>query len=118
MSQYLMETEEDINSYLDIDFGHAIQADYINSNGASSTINIILNNEYIDQEGLDLSIEATQPIAYCRSIDLPGVAHGNTLQVTAVKDVQGNILSPAANYTIVSIQSDRTGFTALSLEKI
>ena len=118
MSQYLMETEEDMSSYLDINFGHGVQATFINSNGSSSTINIILNNEYIEQEGLEVSIEATQPIAYCRSIDIPGAAHGNTLQVTAIKDVQGNILSPAANYTIVAIQSDRTGFTALSLEKI
>ena len=118
MSQYLMETEEDMSSYLDINFGHGVSAIYTNSSGTTATINIILNNEYIEQEGLEVSIEATQPIAYCRSIDVPSIAHGNTLQVAAIKDVQGNILSPAANYTIVSIQSDRTGFTALSLEKI
>ena len=118
MSQYLMETEEDMAGYLDIDFGHAVSCVYTNSNGATSTINIILNNEYVEQDGLGVSIEATKPMAYCRSIDVPSIAHGNTLQVSATKDVEGNILSPAANFTIVSIQSDRTGFTALELEKI
>ena len=118
MSQYLMETEEDMSAYLDISYGHGVSCVFTNSGGTATTINIILNNEFIEQEGLEVSVEATQPIAYCRSIDVPSIAHGNTLQVSAIKDVEGNTLSPAANYTIVSIQSDRTGFTALELEKI
>tara|TARA_B100001093_G_C26849647_1_gene1024501 strand:- start:1607 stop:1948 length:342 start_codon:yes stop_codon:yes gene_type:complete len=113
-----METEEDMASYLDINYGHGVQAIYTNSSGSASSISIILNNEYIEQEGLEVSVEATQPIAYCRSIDVPSIAHGNSLQVSAIKDVEGNILSPAANYTVVNIQSDRTGFSALQLEKI
>ena len=113
-----METEEDMSAYLDINYGHAVSAIYTNSAGATSTIDIILNNEYIEQEGFDISIEATKPIAYCRSIDVPSIAHGNTLQVSATKSVEGDILSPAENFTVVSIQSDRTGFSALQLEKI
>ena len=113
-----METEEDMASYLDINYGHGVQATYTNSSGTASSISIILNNEYIEQEGLEVTVEATQPIAYCRSIDVPSIAHGNTLQVAAIKDVEGNILSPAANYTVVNIQCDRTGFSALQLEKI
>ena len=118
MSQYLMETESDMASYLDINFGHGVQAIYTNSGNAQTTINIILNNEYVEQDGLEVSIEATKPVAYCRSIDVPSIAHGNTLQVSASKDVEGNILSPAANFTVVNIQSDRTGFSALELQKI
>ena len=104
MSQYVMETEEDMAAYLDINFGHGVEAVWTNS-GTATTINIILNNEYIEQEGLDVSVEATQPIAYCRSIDVPSIAHGNTLKA-------------AQTYTVVSIQSDRTGFTALELEEV
>jgi hypothetical protein len=116
MSIYELETEEDMAAYLDIQAGHGIQATYINSNGASSIINIILNNEFLEND-VGVGIEGTQPIAYCRSVDLPSIAFGNQLNVTAVKDVDGNILSPAQNYTVVSIQSDRTGFTSLELEK-
>ena len=49
MSQYQMETEEDMISYLDIEYGHGVSAVYTN-NGTDSTIRIILNNEYVEQE--------------------------------------------------------------------
>tara|TARA_R110000803_G_scaffold127153_1_gene194677 strand:+ start:442 stop:789 length:348 start_codon:yes stop_codon:yes gene_type:complete len=115
MSQFRMETEEDMASYLDPS-SHGIEATYIN-NGTSSTINIILNNEYIEQEE-GIGIEATQPVAYCRSIDIPSVAYGNALNVTAVKDTNGNIIKAATDYTIVNIRPDRTGFIALELEEV
>ena len=118
MSQYLMETEEDMASYLDINYGHGVSAVFTNTGGTAATINIILNNEYIEQDGLDVAVEATKPIAYCRSIDVPGITHGNTLAVSAIKDFDGNTLKAAQSYTVVSVQSDRTGFTALELEEI
>jgi len=45
MSQYRLETEEDMSAYLDINFGHGVTATYT-VGGSSSTINIIINNEY------------------------------------------------------------------------
>ena len=99
MSQYRLETEEDMLGYLDINYGHGVSAVYTNSSGATSTINIIINNEYVEQ------------------LDGTG-AFGNTLNVSAIKDVDGNTLKAAQNYTIVNIQSDRTGFSALMLEEI
>ena len=41
MSEYRMETEEDMISYLDIHYGHGVSAVYTN-NGNDSTIRIIL----------------------------------------------------------------------------
>ena len=101
-------------AYLDINYGHGVEATWTND-GTSTTINIILND--IDKDGLEVDVEAAQPIAYCRSIDVPSIAHGNTLAVSAIKDVDGNTLKAAQSYTVVSIQSDRTGFTALELEE-
>ena len=116
MSQYRMETEEDMLAYLDINYGHAVDAVY--NNGASSTtINIILNNEYTELDD-GVGVEALSPIAYCRTIDVPNISFGNTLNVGAIKDVNGNILKAAQNYTVVNIQADRTGFSALMLEEI
>lgn len=117
MSEYLLETEEDMAAYLDTNYGHGIQATYTND-GTSTSINIIFNNEFIEQDALGVSVEATQPMAYCRSIDIPNVSQGNTLAVSATKDVDGNTLQAAQNFTIVTIQNDRTGFIALELEKI
>tara|TARA_Y100000593_G_C4148622_1_gene255924 strand:+ start:92 stop:445 length:354 start_codon:yes stop_codon:yes gene_type:complete len=117
MSEYRLETEEDMSSYLDTSFGHGVTAVFTNSSGSASTINIIINNEYVEQvEGT--GVEALKPIAYCRSIDVPSIGFGNTLNVSAIKDVDGNTLKAAQNYTIVNIQSDRTGFSALMLEEI
>ena len=116
MSQFRLETEEDMLGYLDINFGHGVSAVYTNS-GTSSTINVILNNEYVEQEE-GIGVEALKPIAYCRTIDVPNIAFGNTLDVSAIKDTNGNILKAAQNYTVVNIQSDRTGFSALMLEEI
>ena len=117
MSTYALETEEDMNSYLDINFGHGVSADYTNSGGTTSTIHIILNNEYVEQEE-GIGVEALKPIAYCRTVDVPSITFGNTLNVSAIKDVDGNTLKAAQNYTVVNIQSDRTGFSALMLEEI
>ena len=116
MSQYRLETEEDMASYLDPTYGHGVSATYIN-NGVSTDINIILNNEYVEQEE-GIGVEAVKPIAYCRTIDVPNISFGNTLAVAAIKDVDGNTLKAAQNYTVVNIQADRTGFSALMLEEI
>ena len=104
MSQFRLETELDMAGYLDINFGHGVSAVYTNS-GTSTTINVILNNEYVEQEE-GIGVEALKPIAYC------------TLDVSAIKDTNGNILKAAQNYTVVNIQSDRTGFSALMLEEV
>ena len=116
MSIYRMETEEDMSAYFYINYGHGVSAVYTN-NGVSSTINIILNNEYIELEG-GIGAEGTEPIAYCRSIDVSSVAQGNTLNVSAIKDVDGNTIKAAQNYTIVNVEADKTGFVKLLLEEI
>ena len=116
MSQFRLETEEDMLGYLDINFGHGVSAIYTNS-GTSTTINIILNNEYTEQD-LGVGVEALKPMATCSSIDVPNASYGDTLNASAVKDTNGNILKAAQNYTIVNVQKDRTGFTVLMLEEI
>ena len=116
MSQFRIETEEDMISYLDTTFGHGVTAVF-NNGGTSSNINIIINNEYVEQ--LDgTGVEALKPVAYCRSVDVPNISFGNTLNVSAIKDVDGNTLKAAQNYTVVNVQSDRTGFSVIMLEEI
>lgn len=115
MSQYRMETEEDMSAYFDIN-SHGVSAVFTHS-GTSSTIHIILNNEYVEQDE-GVGVEALKPIAYCKTIDIPNVVFGDTLNVSAIKDVDGNTLKAAQNYTVVNIQKDRTGFSALMLEEI
>lgn len=116
MSQYRLETESDMSSYLDINYGHAVSAVYTR-NSVQSTINLIINNEFVEQDQ-GIGVEALQPIAYCRTVDVPNASFGDTLAVSAIKDVDGNTLKAAQSYTIVNVQADRTGFTALQLEEV
>jgi hypothetical protein len=116
MSQFMLETEEDRLAYLDAKYGHGIDAVYTR-NGTSSNIVIILNNEYTEQD-LGVGVEALKPMATCSSVDVPNASYGDTLNASAVKDTNGNILKAAQNYTIVNVQKDRTGFTVLMLEEI
>ena len=117
MSQYRLETEEDMSSYLDADFGHGRTATFTNTSGQTSNIQLILNNEYFEEE-FGVGVEGTKPIAYCRSVDVPSVKHGNTLAVAAYEDVDGNTLVGAKTYSIVNVQKDNTGFTSLMLEEL
>ena len=51
------------------------------------------------------------------SYDCGDLGSGNSV-VFEVTDIHGNILKAAQNYTIVNVQKDRTGFTALMLEEV
>lgn len=116
MSQFRLETEADMLNYLDKDYGHGVGATYTRS-GTASSISVILNNEFILQdEGIGL--EALKPVAHARSVDVPNASFGDLLNVEAIKDVDGNTLKAAQNYTIVNVQKDRTGFSSLILEEV
>jgi len=77
MSQIKYESESDMAAYLDPSYGHGLAATYTR-NGVNTSLNLILHEEYVElDEGS--GVEAVQPIAYCRSIDIPNVTHNDTL---------------------------------------
>ena len=116
MSQIRYETEADMAAYLDPSYGHGLAATYTR-NGVDTSLNLIINEEYIEiDEGS--GVEAVQPIAYCRSIDVPNVSHNDTLAVSAYKDVNGNTIKAATSYKIINVKKDHKGFTALILEEV
>jgi|TARA_Y100000114_G_scaffold155740_1_gene180711 hypothetical protein len=116
MSEFKLETEDDMNSYLDISFGHGVSAVFT-KDGTAKTIRVILNNEYEETEE-GIGVEQTKPVATARTVDVSNAVFGNTLNVSAIKDVDGNTLVASQNYTIVRVEPDRTGFTMLELEEI
>lgn len=131
-----LESAADFNAYLDIQTGHGVTAVYGNSttlwdsrnglidtwydidSGNKYTINVIINQEYFGVEGGTVDVNGFQPVALVKTIDVPNVAFGDTLDVAAIKDTAGNILTAATSYTIVNVQPDRTGFTSLLLEEV
>ena len=111
------------------DFITAEDDSFYESGIHSSVLNIVKSGvanlpsgEYAEFGYVELDdgvgVEALKPIAYCRTVDIPNIAFGNRLDVSAIKDTNGNILKAAQNYTVVNIQADRTGFSALMLEEV
>jgi|TARA_Y100000592_G_scaffold25011_1_gene39240 hypothetical protein len=118
MSIYALEDENDFAAYLDPNYGHGQAATYTRfGSGSSSSINVIINEEYLEGEGETVNVESTTPVAVCRSIDVPNAAHSDTLVVSARKDLDGNVLKAQTTYTVVGVQPDRTGFTVMVLEE-
>jgi len=102
-------------AYFDTSTGHGRAATYT-KNGVSTSIDLILNEEYLELDD-GVGVEASQPIAYLTTLNIPNVSFGDTLAVSAYKDANGNILKAASNYKIINVQKDNRGFAALVLEE-
>jgi len=86
------------------DFG--VAATYTPSGGASSTVNGIFDNDFIEVDaGGGVGVALQQPRFHCRTADVSSASEGDALVVSGV------------NYTIRIVQDDGTGMTMLVLEK-
>jgi hypothetical protein len=86
------------------DFGTA--ATYTPSGGASSTVNGIFDNDFIEVDaGGGVGVALQQPRFHCRTADVSSASEGDALVVSGV------------NYTIRIVQDDGTGMTMMVLEK-
>lgn len=118
MSVFALEDENDFAAYLDPNYGHGITVTYTRyGSESSSSINIILNEEYLEQEGESIGIEGTTPVAYCRSIDVPNAGFLDIIVAPVKKDLDGNEIKGETTYHVVRVEVDRTGFTILILEE-
>jgi len=86
------------------DFG--VAATYTPSGGASSTVNGIFDNDFIEVDaGGGVGVSLQQPRFHCRTADVSSASEGDALVVSGV------------NYTIRIVQDDGTGMTMLVMEK-
>jgi len=98
----MVETADD-RALLLADFG--VTATYTPSGGASSSITVIFDNEFIPVDtGASVSFAMRQPKALARSADIPNVAEGDILVVNST------------TYVIRIVMPDGTGMTELMLE--
>jgi len=86
------------------DFG--VDAVYTPQGGAASTIRVLFDNTYVavDTAGNVLA-ESKSPIAHCKTSDIQGIRHGDTLLINGT------------TYYIVEHQPDGTGISVLVLSK-
>jgi len=112
-----MEFDRDFDGYLDADFGHGIAATYTPQGGDPVSIKIVMDQQYYSIPTETVDVEGSQPIAYAKAKDVGSAAHGDTLVVNAVTDLDGNVFKAQTTYKIVNVQPDNTGIIVLILEE-
>jgi hypothetical protein len=111
-----MEFDRDFNGYLDATYGHGIQVTYTPSGGTSISINVILNQEYVDIDTAGLPVQGYNPVAQAKTTDIPNIAFGDTIAAPAVTNLDGTTIKAATNYKVINFEHDNLGITSLLLE--
>ena len=111
-----MEFDRDFNGYLDATYGHGIQITYTPTGGSSSSINVILNQEYVDIDSGGLPVQGYQPVAQAKTTDIPSIAFGDTIAAPAIKNLDGTQIKAATNYKVINFEHDNLGMTSLLFE--
>ena len=93
-----------IDSYFDID------------SGASSNIEILMDEDYFSIEGNSIAAEGYQPRAIIKATDAPYISHADLLNVNAVTTDKGNVIKAATDFKVVEVQPDNVGLVTLILE--
>ena len=94
----------DIDDIFLTDF--AVDATYTPSGGVVKTIKVVFDSEYLSVQVVgDVGVESETPTAHCKTSDLTGVKHNDTLVIEGT------------TYYVTEIHPDGTGMTLLILSK-
>jgi len=112
-----MEFDRDFDAFINADHGGAGEkVTYTPTGGSASSINVILNQEYVDIDTGSVSVQGYKPTAYAKTSDIPNIAINDTITAPSLKTLDGTVYKTATNYKVVNYENDNTGFTALLLE--
>ena len=112
-----MEFDRDFDGYLSAEHGgDGIAVTYTPAGGSASSINVILNQEYVDIDSGGLPVQGYQPVAMAKTTDIPNIAFGDTLAAPAIKTLDGTVIKAATNYKVINYEHDNLGMTSLLLE--
>ena len=84
--------------------------------GASSNIEILMDEDYFAIEGNTVAADGYQPRATMKATDAPYISHADLLTIDAVTTDRGTVLKPATNFKVVEVQPDNVGMVTLILE--
>ena len=85
--------------------------------GASTNINIIIDQEYFNIEGGTVPVAGYQPRAIVKSTDVPYISQLDRLVVNAITTNKGSVLKPETTFLVRTVEPDNTGFVSLVLEE-
>ena len=113
-----IEFDRDFDGYFMSDHGNHGQAvTYTPSGGVAVSIKAIMNEEYFDIDNGAVAVEGFQPVATCKTTDVPNAAHDDTIVTAAYKNLDGTTIKASATYKVINVQKDNKGITQLLLEE-
>ncbi len=130
-----LESALDFNAYVDTTTGHGVTATFFEvqqtlwdslgliddlfdiDSGASTNINIIIDQEYFNIEGGTVPVAGYQPRAIVKASDVPYISQQDKLRVDAITTDKGNVLKPVTTFVVKTVEPDNTGLISLVLEE-
>jgi hypothetical protein len=130
-----LESALDFNAYVDTTTGHGVTATFFEvqqtlwdslgliddlfdiDSGASTNINIIIDQEYFNIEGGTVPVAGYQPRAIVKASDVPYISQEDKLRVDAITTDQGNVLKAETTFIVKTVEPDNTGLISLVLEE-
>lgn len=101
-----MSFQSDMNADLDVflaDFG--VTARYVSAGNSGTDITVLFDNAYTPANIGRVEVETLGPAATCKTSDVAGALHGDTLIISDI------------SYNIIGIHPDGSGMTILLLSK-
>ena len=130
-----LESALDFNAYVDTTTGHGVTATFFEvqqtlwdslgliddlfdiDSGASTNINIIIDQEYFNIEGGTVPVAGYQPRAIVKASDVPYISQEDKLIVDAITTDKGNVLKAETTFIVRTVEPDNTGLVSLVLEE-
>ena len=86
--------------------------------GASSVIQILIDQSYFGIQGNSVSVEGYNPIATMKSTDVPSISQEDKITIHAITTNNGNVITPETTFFIKEVHPDNTGMVQVLLEAI
>lgn len=131
-----IESAADFTSYLDINTGHGVTATFFEvqsslwdsrqglidtwfdiDSGDAYTINVIIDQEYLNIEAGSVPVAGYQPRAIVKASDVPYVSQSDRLIINAITTNNGNVLKSETAFVVRSVEPDNLGLVELVLEE-
>tara|TARA_A100001201_G_scaffold143755_1_gene147230 strand:+ start:2312 stop:2716 length:405 start_codon:yes stop_codon:yes gene_type:complete len=131
-----LESALDFNAYVDTTTGHGVTATFFEvqdtlwdartgfidswfdiDSGDSYSINIIIDQEYLNIEGGSVPVAGHQPRAIVKSSDVPYISQDDKLIVDAITTNKGSVLKAETTFLVKTVEPDNTGLVSLVLEE-
>ena len=119
-----LESALDFNAYVDTTTGHGVTATFFEvqqtlwdslgliddlfdiDSGASTNINIIIDQEYFNIEGGTVPVAGYQPRAIVKASDVPYISQEDKLVVDAITTDKGSVLKPETTFLVKTVEPD------------